>query len=312
MTQYGFETESGAEFPRYVMYDVNNVCNARCPFCPQSSLAVADGFAPTQISWRDFEKTIEEVARYPVELVRFTGDGEPLLHPRMTDMIARAVELGIARVNLTTNGSLLKAKRLDRLLKTPPHVLDVSLDACRPETYAKYRVGLDFDITMANVHEFLRRRDPERTKLVVSMIAHPGLEDEVEEFRRYWTGKADVVAIRHLHSNLGSVDVGVRRELPERWPCPHLWQRLTIDYRGHIRFCPIDWHDESHIGDVATMTLHEAWHGPRMRELRERHLSGRYKGGGVCESCTDWASTPWKHGWVDMMKSPSLALEKTG
>ena len=237
--EYGFETEAGREFPRYIMYDVNNVCNARCPFCPQSDIAQSDEFDPKHIKWEHFEKTIRECARYPVELVRFTGDGEPLLHPQIAEMIALARELGLRKINLTTNGSLLRGKRLVKLLEMPPHILDISLDAFTPETYAKYRVGLEFETTMRNVHEYLRLRDPKRTKVIVSMIHHPGLDKEVEDFRNYWSSRADMVAIRRLHSNLGSAK-GVQTAPPPhpRWPCTHLWQRLVIDFRRAHPFLP--------------------------------------------------------------------------
>jgi len=304
--RYGFETDTARAFPRYLMYDVNNLCNARCSFCPQSALSREDDFEPRQIEWAHFEKTIEEAAQYPVELVRFTGDGEPLLHPRMTDMVARARALGLQKINLTTNGSLLRDRRLDKLLESPPHVLDVSLDAFTPETYAKYRIGLDFDTTMRNVHEFLRMRDPTVTRVIVSMIHHPELNAEVAAFREYWTPRADLVAVRRLHSNLGAVDVPQTTLPPERWPCTHLWQRLVVDFRGHIRFCPIDWHDQSFVAHVDSMTLSEAWHGVMLETLRRRHLENDYRGCGVCEKCTDWANTPWSEGWVDMMKQSSL------
>lgn len=307
---YGFETESAEVFPRYVMYDVNNVCNARCPFCPQSAIAKGDSFVPQHLDWDLYVKTIEEVAEYPVELVRFTGDGEPLLHPRMSDMIEKALSLGVGNINLTTNGSLLRNARLERILAAPPHIIDFSIDAFTPEVYAKYRVGLDFDTTIKNVLSFLERRDAGRTKVIVSMILHPGLEVEADRFRSFWEDKVDQVAIRRLHSNLGSVEVE-QAPLPNpRWPCAHLWQRLVIDFRGHIRFCPVDWHDQSFVGEIATMSLREAWHGELLRRLRDVSLSGQYAGCGVCEKCTDWANTPWAESWVNMIRKSSLQAGK--
>lgn len=303
---YDFETCAGEVFPRYVMYDVNNVCNARCPFCPQSAIARGSHFVPQHLAWDCYVKTIEEVAKYPVELVRFTGDGEPLLHPQMGDMIEKALAVGVRKINLTTNGSLLRGARLERMLAAPPHIVDFSIDAFIPETYAKYRIGLEFDTTMKNVLGFLERRDPERTKVIVSMIQHPGLEREVEQFQSFWGGKVDQVAIRRLHSNLGSVEVEQAPLPNQRWPCAHLWQRLVVDFRGHIRFCPVDWNDKSFVGEVASMTLYEAWHGELLRNLRNAHLDGRYAGIGVCEKCTDWANTPWAESWVNMMKKSSL------
>jgi len=221
-------------------------------------------------------------------------------------MIERAVSLGVSKINLTTNGSLLRDERLERILASPPHIIDFSLDAIYEETYKKYRVGLSFDITMKNVFRLLERRDPNRTKVIVSMILHPGLAAEAEVFKEFWRDKVDQVAIRRLHSNLGSVNVVQMPPPKKRWPCAHLWQRLVIDFRGHIRFCPVDWHDQSYLGDVSAMTLHEAWHSEHMLNLRARHLSGNYKGGGVCENCTDWANTPWADSWVNMVRKPEL------
>lgn len=304
--KYGYQTEAAKSFPRYIMYDVNNVCNARCPFCPQSGIAREDTFEPLHIDWDVYERTIAETARYEVELVRFTGDGEPLLHPRMTDMIALARRLGIRKINLTTNGSLLSGRRLEQLLAAPPHVLDVSLDAFTPQTYAKYRIGLDFDTTVRNLHEFLRLRDPAETKVVVSMIHHPGLDREVEDFRAYWGARVDMVAIRRVHSNLGAVKVVQAPPPSRRWPCVHLWQRLVVDFRSHIRFCPIDWRDQSFVARADEMSLYDAWHSPQMETLRRRHLQDDYRGCGVCEKCVDWASSPWSETWVDMMKQPAL------
>lgn len=302
----GFDDRLTA-FPRYVMYDVNNLCNARCPFCPQTALARADDFAPQQLDWSVFTSTIEEVANYPeVELVRFTGDGEPLLHPRISDMIALAKKLGIRKTNLTTNGSLLSGRRLDAILEAAPDVIDISLDAFRPETYAKYRIGLDFETTMENVAALLERRDPTRIKVVVSMIHHSGLDEEVSEFRKFWAGRADAVAVRRPHTNIGLTPTEVEYERPPRWPCIHLWQRLVIDFRGHVRFCPIDWRDRSFLAEVGSASLHAIWHGPVMAELRRRHRENQYSGCGVCENCTDWASSPWSEGWIDFMNRGAL------
>jgi len=303
MPKYGFYSDAEEHFPRYLMYDISNVCNARCPFCPQSSIAKSNDFAPKHISWDHFEKTIEEAAVCGVELVRLTGDGEPLLHPKIFDMLAKCRELKINKVNLTTNGSLLKGKRLQALLDVSPQILDISLDAMRAETYAKYRVGLDFKTTVQNIHDFLDARDPSLTRVIVSMIAHPGLEEEIKEFQNYWTGKADVVAIRKLHSNLGAVDVGEGQAVSKkRWPCVHLWERLVVDFRGHIRFCPVDWYDKSFVGLVDDMTLYEAWHSEQLKQLRDNHLNEIFEKAGICSSCRDWASTPWNKSWLGLMK----------
>ncbi len=306
--QYGFETDEARDFPGYLIYETVNVCNAQCSHCPQSEIAARAGFTPRRLSMETFKRTIEEAAGYRVDVVRFTGEGEPLLHPQLADMIGYTRDLGFPTVNLTTNGSILhKGDQLDRLLENPPHVFDVSLDAFEPETFARVRVGLDFEQTKRNVLTLLQRRDPSRSMVLVSMVVTPGTEAEAERFERYWERLVDKVVIRQMHSNLNSTMMSV--ELAEtvqsvhRWPCRHLWERLVVDFRDHIRFCPVDWEDASTIGSVHEMTLHEAWHSEFMQDLRRRHLQSNYRGCGVCEKCPDWAASPWDQGWLKMIRA---------
>jgi len=305
-----FDGEGARAFPPYLMYDVINVCNARCVHCPQSSIADRPDFKPKRLSWAVFEKTITEAAKYKsVEIVRFTGDGEPLMHPDIFRMVARARELGLPKVNLTTNGSLLSGKKLESLLKANPHVVDMSLDALYPETFARVRVGLDFEVVKANLMELLKLR-PKEMKVIVSLVRQPGMEQEALEFEQFWKDKVNFVAIRGLHSNLGlSAAPGVSRELA-RWPCPHLWQRLVVDYRGHIRYCPVDWEDRTSMGSAEELSLFEVWQGEKLNELRANHVCGSYSKCGACENCGDWAQTQWNRNWLQMMRKEPLQVSK--
>ncbi|MCW8914507.1 MAG: radical SAM protein [Magnetovibrio sp.] len=300
--------ETDKQFPPYVLYVVTNVCNAKCTFCPQSEIADDPNFSKQHLSWEHFTRSVEEIAKHPIKLLRFTSEGEPMMHPKMPEMIAYAKKVGIQKVDLTSNGSLLKGKRLKQLMECPPDIMDVSLDAFHQETFEKYRVGLDFDEVKKNVMHLLEIRDPAKTKVMVSMIHHEGLDEEVELFRNYWEGRVDNVAIRRPHTNLGTVDVGDKLEKPDdRWPCPHIWQRLLINHAGNIRFCPVDWHEGSNIGSLDEMTVAEAWQGPLMTDLRQRHVEGNFCGSGVCENCPDWPAIVWGHGWLNLVDKNSKA-----
>ena len=56
-------------------------------------------------------------------------------------MIQDAVENSGTKVTLTTNGTLLNEKRMFKILKTGPHMIDISTDAASNDTYKKIRVG---------------------------------------------------------------------------------------------------------------------------------------------------------------------------
>lgn len=302
IAEYGFDSDAAREFPSYLMYDIVNVCNARCAHCPQSNISKDSSFMPMRLKWEYYEKTIIEASKYNVDVVRITGDGEPLLHSDVVRMIALARQLGFSKINLTTNGSLLKDALLDALMKNPPHIFDISLDALWPESYKKVRAGLALDEVNVNIFRLLDIRDPEETKVLVSMIRRPDAADEVIAFEEYWRDKVDFVAIREMHTNLGATGAINVSTDKQRWPCQHLWQRLIVDYRGYIRYCPVDWQGVTKIGSVDEMSLFDAWHCSDIEALRESHLAGKFGECAVCRNCNDWLISPWDRGWLKMLK----------
>jgi MoaA/NifB/PqqE/SkfB family radical SAM enzyme len=97
---------------------------------------------------------VAEVAEFGpgcIQYLRYTGCGEPLLHPRLFEMLEVAVQGAGCQVSLTTNGTLLGEQAVERLLATGVDAVDISLDAFTPETYAKIRVKGDLAATRANV-----------------------------------------------------------------------------------------------------------------------------------------------------------------
>jgi MoaA/NifB/PqqE/SkfB family radical SAM enzyme len=104
---------------------VTNSCNASCDFC---------NFARGRVHFRNqrwidagqFERALDILRERDVRYVSFFG-GEPLLHPRLAEMIAMAVakDMGPA---LITNGWLLPQK-IDALASAGLKTVYISIDA---------------------------------------------------------------------------------------------------------------------------------------------------------------------------------------
>src|SRR5688572_20076114 len=122
-------------------------CNYGCPNCPYTDYnsdirrfyreAKGDLF-PVDL----WEKIAREAGPYGAWL-RCTGGGEPMLHPKMVDMIEFAKACG-ARVWLNTNGSMFGPteflrERLRRVLRAGIDLIEFSMDAGDAETYAIVR-----------------------------------------------------------------------------------------------------------------------------------------------------------------------------
>lgn len=90
--------------------EITNVCNLRCPFCPES------GRAPDFVSVDRFKLLLSRISG-KADGLYFHLKGEPLLHPDLGTLIDLAGGSGFS-VMLTTNGTLL-AERAESLLGRP-------------------------------------------------------------------------------------------------------------------------------------------------------------------------------------------------
>jgi MoaA/NifB/PqqE/SkfB family radical SAM enzyme len=104
---------------------VTNSCNAGCDFCNFARGKVR----ASQLRWIDadrFDRALSILHRRDIRYVSFFG-GEPLLHPRLAEMIATAVSVGMGTA-LITNGWLLAAQ-LDDLAAAGLKTVYISIDA---------------------------------------------------------------------------------------------------------------------------------------------------------------------------------------
>lgn len=304
MTQYGFYGRLTADFPSQMIVDVTEVCNLACIHCPHPEFKKSQYYAARYLEPGLNAKLVAEVKEFgggKCQYVRYTSEGEPLVHPKIYDMLDYAVKHSGVYVTLTTNGTIMNEKRIEKLLDSGLHLIDISIDAFTAETYAAIRVNGKLDITRANVQTLLRLRDQTRrkTKIVVSYVEQPQNAHETRDFEKYWKDQgADFVVIRRLHSSAGAIS-GVAETLRHaqteeaRRPCLYPWERLLLNPEGHLRFCPEDWVKGSSFADYRETTVRDAWQGEFMQKLREAHLTNMYANHKFCGQCPDWQQTRW-------------------
>lgn len=291
--------------PPIIILDITNVCNLRCIHCPHAEIQARGDFKPYHMPWDLFETTMDELVGHEQPcVVRIVGDGEPLIHPRLFDMIEFARTRTGCIVNLTTNGVLLNPEKADALLGLGTDLIDVSIDALTRPAYEIVRRGGDYMRLMGNMFHLIeeRNRIGAHTKIMVSFIEQDENQGESGPFQAFWEPLIDRVMVRKLHSASGTVKQAESRqrnqaENQERYPCPHLWKRLTVDFLGRIKFCAHDWGAGSVLGNISESTLGEIWNGVTLKDLRDQHVQGAIAPGALCRDCTDWASSKWDWGY---------------
>tara|TARA_R110002072_G_scaffold302603_1_gene486630 strand:- start:84611 stop:85633 length:1023 start_codon:yes stop_codon:yes gene_type:complete len=302
--QYGFYDRLTAEFPSQVVIDSTELCNLACTHCPHPDFKKTDHYQGRNLDTELNRKVVDEIAtagKGICQYIRYTGEGEPLIHPGIFDMVSYAVQNSGTTVTITTNGTLNQGGKLEKLIETGVDIIDISVDAFNSETYAAIRVNGDLTVTRDNVLRLLKMaREPGcTTKVIVSYVEQPRNQSETADFEKFWKDKgADYVVIRRLHTNAGSlVELAESiRETPQeeaRRPCLYPWERITLNPRGELSFCPVDWVHGSAVADFRKTTIKDVWQGEFYKQLREAHLSNNYAQHKFCGQCPDWQQTRW-------------------
>ncbi len=274
-----------------------------CIHCPHPEFKKSEHYDARYLAPELNIKLVDEVRKYGSEFtqyIRYTAEGEPLVHPECYNMIEYAVKNSGVLVTLTTNGTILDEKRIIKLLEAGLDMIDVSIDAIKPETYAKIRVNGDLEVVKRNVINMIRmaKKHSKTTKVVVSYIEQNENMGEAEDFERFWREQgADYVVIRRLHSGAGAI--GIANTLQEntsnepRKPCLYPWERIVLNPTGHLAFCPQDWKHGSTLADYREVTIREVWQGEFYSKLRQAHLENNFSGYNFCGGCPDWVLTRW-------------------
>jgi sulfatase maturation enzyme AslB (radical SAM superfamily) len=301
---YGFGGRLTAEFPSQILMDITEICNLECIHCPHPEFKQSAHYAARHLPVELNSKMVDEVRRHGqgvTQYIRYASNGEPLVHPHAYDMLDEAVRESGVYVTLTTNGTIMNEKRTTRLLEAGVHMIDISIDAFRAETYARIRRHGKLHITRGNVLRLIQwvQQSGARTKVVVSFVEQADNAAETDDFERFWKDQgADSVVIRRQHSCSGAMIelADLRRNLVAenaRRPCLYPWERIVVNAAGDLAFCPSDWVHGSRLADYRQATIRETWQGAAYARLRSAHLTNNYGHHAFCGQCPDWEATRW-------------------
>lgn len=314
---YGFQGHLSKEFPSQITIDVTQFCNLSCIHCPHSSFSKSESFSGASLDEDVHKKFIDEVATDGFgycEYLRYTANGETLIHPKIGNILAYACENSKTKVNVTTNGMLLDEKKIAMLVECGVDAVDISIDAFKEETYSKIRVKGDLNIVRKNVLNLIKavKNQNSKLKVIVSFVEQPLNQSESVDFKRFWEESgAYYVVIRKLHS-AGGFKEQIKGDMQEsfkniqRKPCLYPWERLLLMPTGEVGYCPADWAHQGILGDLKKTTIKEIWQGEAMEKLRQAHLKNDFSNHKFCGQCPDWIYTKWPFengkNYADMMR----------
>ncbi len=241
-------TESGAPLVdkrqrplRDLRISVTDRCNFRCTYCmPKEVFGTSYRFMNRSdlLSFEELERIARLFVDAGVEKIRLTG-GEPLIRRGIHELVAKLAALpGLADLTLTTNASLLTAKRARLLRESGLTRLTVSLDALDDATFhAVNDVGFPVSRVLEGIEN---AAGAGLHPIKVNMVVKRGVNDqEVVPMARHFRGTGHILRFIEF-MDVGSTngwrldDVVSASEIVARIDDAFGLEPLDPQYRGEV------------------------------------------------------------------------------
>lgn len=290
--------------PTSLSIEPTTSCNLRCPECPSGLRSFT---RPTGMLNVDHAcRWIDELAPW-LTYVNLYFQGEPLLHPKLDQLMAQCHRHGIYS-STSTNAHHLTEAKCQALIDAGLNRLIVSIDGLTQETYASYRVGGTLSKVMEGTRNMVeakrqRGRGPHLVWqfLVVGPNEHelPDLleaasacgVDEVEiktaqldDPRDGHPLLTDSAAHRRYDRDPMTGQWTLRNALEDA--CWRMWQGAVLTWDGRVVPCCFDKDAQHVMGQLGDQSMAEIWHNAKYTAFRRTLFADR-SGIPMCTNCSE-------------------------
>lgn len=280
---------------------VGDICNFKCKYCIQS----AESDVPEKkllvkkfLDWDTFIKIAESAKRFPhkIKTVLFSSIGEPLLNPRLPDMIRYLNEIELADAyEIVTNASLLTPELGKKLVDSGLTRLCISLQGITSEKYREIcGADIDYPIFYENIKKFYEYSRG-RCKLHIKTVDLALDAGEDKLFMEMYDPICDTIFIDKVAPVFKGVDYeGIVLDTENYTEnayhehmgvcCSPIFYTLYTLADGRIVPC-CDHPQPLIYGHIDDMSLVDVWNSQKRKDFLIQHLEHRRCDNGICKQC---------------------------
>lgn len=287
----------------YVVYiDPCDRCNFRCKFCPTGDRELMKktfGRNHGPMEFSKYRELIDGIGEFEgkVKVIRLYKDGEPLLNPRLPEMIRYAKESGCCeRVDTTTNGSLLRPELSLRLIEAGLDRINISVEGINAGQYADFSgYGLDYDRFVENIAFFYEHR--QQCEMNVKINGDNLTDEQTADFFKTFGDITDGIFVEHAIDywpTFKQEKVEINQEVGilghkarEVMVCPYIFYEMAINSDGTFSLCRFDWKRTLILGRElgAYVSPKKVWDSILLWGLQQKFLRLERDGIYYCAKC---------------------------
>ena len=294
------ETVIPLSVPFIINVDPADTCNFQCKFCPTGDRDLMKKTPGRNHGIMDFglyKRIINDICEFekPIKVLRLYKDGEPLLNPRLAEMIRYAKERKCAeRIDTTTNAVLLNPKKNIEIVEAGLDRINISIEGINAAQYLEFsKCKIDFEKLVGNIRHLYENK--KQCEIIVKINGDILSEEDKKRFYEIFGDIADGVYIEHIMScwpefKLKGVEINkdfgiYGQKIKEVQVCPYVFYSFSINSDGSASTCFLDWSRRLIIGDVKTESVKDIWKGTKLLDFQKMLLMKKRKSHPVCGNC---------------------------
>jgi radical SAM protein with 4Fe4S-binding SPASM domain len=273
--------------PPILQIEPTNVCNADCICCPVPRSSREKGHMDFSL----FKQIIDEAAIIGVNSIFLFLHGEPMIHPKIVDMLRYIKRCGLS-FHLTTNGITFSEKAISGILRAGvdngDHI-SFSIQGASPEVHDKIVGRNCYEKVLKNIHSLLRHREELKVNgPVIETVYYimPENQHETQKYLKLWRGVVDHVRLSGEISQ-SFAQHGEEPEIPiiRTTACSNLWQKMTILWNGEVILCCNDVDGKIVLGNLNDQSIEEIWNSEKLLAIKRIHKKKEFERIPLCHTC---------------------------